>query len=403
MVKPQRPEEFTSFRRLATPGIPGLDPRIGLFDIKARLKRASRAQLLFLIMVALPTLLATFYFYVLAADIYVSEAKFFVRSQSSRQQMMTGLSSLLQGTGLSRSQDDTYAVHDFILSRDALNLLRQKNDMDGVMSRPEADFIARFPNFYADGSFESQYKAYKRFVNVIMDSTTGVSTIEVRAFRPEDARAIATALLSYSEDLVNRLNDRARRDAMDVARKEVEIAEARIQKVLTSLAAYRNRESMLDPVKSSAGVMAVMEKLNGQRAAVAIKLAELMAASPNSPQVEPLRNNIAALDVQIAEQRAKLTGQDSSIASRLSEYERLQLEKEFADKQLASATLSLESARNEAARQQLYLDRVVQPNLADYALFPRRFVSVVVVAFSCFLIYGIAWLLIASIREHAHG
>jgi capsule polysaccharide export protein KpsE/RkpR len=39
---------------------------------------------------------------------------------------------------------------------------------------------------------------------------------------------IASALLTYSEQLINELNERARRDALDTARHEVDRAEQRI-------------------------------------------------------------------------------------------------------------------------------------------------------------------------------
>jgi len=58
---------------------------------------------------------------------------------------------------------------------------------------------------------------------------------------------------------------------------------------------------------------------------------------------------------------------------------RVAIERDFAEKQVAAAMAFLENARNEAQRQQLYLERIVQPNLPDYALEPRRLRSVVVV------------------------
>jgi capsular polysaccharide transport system permease protein len=73
----------------------------------------------------------------------------------------------------------------------------------------------------------------------------------------------------------------------------------------------------------------------------------------------------------------------------------------LAEKQLGSAFASLEAARLEAQRQQLYLETIAKPNLADYPLFPRRMVSFATIVVTCLLAYGIAWLLIASVREHA--
>ena len=71
-------------------------------------------------------------------------------------------------------------------------------------------------------------KAYSRFVTVEIDSTSGVSTLQVKAYRPEDAQRIAQALLGFSEQLVNTLNERARHDALSVFQREVDSIEHRI-------------------------------------------------------------------------------------------------------------------------------------------------------------------------------
>jgi len=49
----------------------------------------------------------------LASDVYISESRFVVKNPQRSAQ--TGLGALLQGTAFSRSQDDTYSVHDYIL------------------------------------------------------------------------------------------------------------------------------------------------------------------------------------------------------------------------------------------------------------------------------------------------
>jgi capsular polysaccharide transport system permease protein len=77
------------------------------------------------------------------------------------------------------------------------------------------------------------------------------------------------------------------------------------------------------------------------------------------------------------------------------------LEREFADRQLASAIGSLEAARIEAQRQQLFLARIVQPNLAEYPLHPRSLLILATMAIVLLAVYGVAWLIAAGIREHA--
>jgi capsular polysaccharide transport system permease protein len=141
--------------------------------------------------------------------------------------------------------------------------------------------------------------------------------------------------------------------------------------------------------------------MNGELANSRAQLAEILKNAPNSPQIPLIRTRIGSLETLIADQRAKITGDNNSVATALTEYERLEVQRLLAEKILASALTSLEAARLEAQRQQLYLEVIAQPNLADYPLYPKRAISFATLVVSCLLAYGIAWLLIASVREHA--
>ena len=88
----------------------------------ARRSRLRRLRVLvsplFVFAVLIPTLVATVFYGLIASDTFVSEARFVVRSPQRPQ--FSGLGALLQGGSFSRAQDDTYSVHDYVLSRDAL-------------------------------------------------------------------------------------------------------------------------------------------------------------------------------------------------------------------------------------------------------------------------------------------
>jgi capsular polysaccharide transport system permease protein len=350
--------------------------------------------------VGLPTLIAGVYYFAIASDLYLSEAKFILRSP--KQVQASGIGALLQSTGLGRAEDDTAAVQEFITSRDVVRKLEQKNDLREVFNRREGDYVTRFPGIlFWRTDFEALYRRYDHFVSVETNTSTGVTTLAVKAYRPGDSQMLATALLTYSEQLVNELNERARRDALGTARREVERAEQRISQIQKELTAYRVQQKMLDPKSASTGVLELIGQMKAAQTNARAQLGELLNNSPNSPQIPLVKTRIASLDKLIAEEGGKLSGESDSVVASLTEYERLTLDRELAEKALASAFTSLEAARLEAQRQQLYLETIAQPNLADYPLYPKRFVSFVMVVASCLLVYGIAWLLVASAREHA--
>jgi capsular polysaccharide transport system permease protein len=96
----------------------------------------------------------------------------------------------------------------------------------------------------------------------------------------------------------------------------------------------------------------------------------------------------------------KVAGAGTSFTSQATEYERLVLDRTFAEKQLASALASLELARTEAQKKQLYVERIVQPNLPDHPGQPHRLRGIIVVLALGLVAWGILGLLIASVREH---
>ena len=315
---------------------------------------------------------------------------------------ITAIGAMLSSAGASSVSEDTFAVHEYLLARDVVRRLEREDDLRSLLGRPEGDLITRFPGiWYWRKDFEALYQAYSRFVTVEVDGTSGVSTLQVKAYRPEDAERIARALLTFSEQLVNTLNERARHDALAVFQREVEATEQNIAKIQTQLTAYRIKQKMLDPKSASAGPLELLAQMNGQLANSKGQLAEIIKNSPHSPQIPLIRTRIVSLEKLIAEERSKITGDNNSVATTLGEYERLDVRRLLAEKTLASALTSLEAARLEAQRQQLYLETIAQPNLADYPLYPKRLASFATVVASCLLLYGIAWLLVAGVREHA--
>ena len=318
------------------------------------------------------------------------------------QRKQTGgtLTSILQTAGLSRAADDTYAVQDYITSRDALAGLIKTEGLRDVFARPEADPLSRFPSITGEDTFEHFYSYYQKHVEVLLDSTTGVSTLSVKTFRSEDSQRIANALLVAGEQLINRMNARQRDNAMRDARKEVGLAEQRVQEIETQFATFRNREALLDPNKQSIPMLQSINELETMLSRTNLQLSQLMVSSPRSPLIADYRRRVAALQGQIDDAKTKITGTDESLVPKITAYDMLTLQRQFADRQLSSATSSLEMARMQAERQDLYLDPIVQPNLPDYAAYPKRIADLAIVFATMMGIYIMGALLIAGAREH---
>ncbi len=356
----------------------------------------SKKNRFFMLMVILPTLVAIFYYGFIAADVYISESRFVVRSPE--RQTASPLGVLLKGTGFSRSLDDSYTIQDYILSRDALLVLDQKYDLRTSFNG--GDFLSSFPGLDWDNSFENMHRYYQKVVNVQFDTVTAIGALSVRSFNAEDAYKINAYLLDKAEQLVNQLNERARQDLINFAEKEVGKAEENAKKAAVALASYRNQKGVIDPERQTAIPLQQIAKLQDELIATKGMLLQLQMNTKENPQVPMLQKRIKLLQEEIESESQKITGGSKSLASKAAEFQRLALDKEFSDKQLASTMMSLEQARNEAQRQQLYLERIAQPNLPDSALEPRRLRAVAAVFILGLIAWGVLTMLIAGIKEH---
>ena len=189
----------------------------------------------------------------------------------------------LRRRGLSHAAEDTYAVNDYILSRDALSEMIQTQELKDVFNRPEADALSRFPIFGGMATFEHFFRHYLRHVDVTMDSTTGVSTLTVKTYRASDSARVAAALLTAGENLINRMNDRQRENAMRDARKEVAAAEARVTEVASKIAAFRNKEALLDPTRQSVPMLAAINDLQTLLSRTELQISQLTTSTPAEP------------------------------------------------------------------------------------------------------------------------
>ena len=366
--------------------------------VKRILSRIARISPLFLLCVAAPTLVATVYFGFIASDVYISESRFIVRS--SQRQTTSSLGAFLQNVGLSRAQDDTYSVHDFMMSRDALHRLNDTLGLAKAYGAPGVDTFNRFNPLGLDGSFEALYKYYGKQVSIDSDSASNISVLRVKAFSAQDAVQANASLLEMGEQLINRLNERARQDMIAFAATEVASAEARAKEASLALSQYRTQNNVFDPDRQSALQLQQISKMQDELIATKTTLAQVSALTPDNPQIGALRKRVESLQGAIDTEMGRVAGGNSSLSNKSSGYERLMLEREFAAKQLVTALASMEQAKSEAQRKQLYLDRIVKPNKPDSAVEPRRLRAILTTFLLGLVIMGLASLLIAGAREH---
>jgi capsular polysaccharide transport system permease protein len=293
-------------------------------------------------------------------------------------------------------------VQDFLSSRDALSELESRFHLTRSYGRADIDWASRFPGPGGEGSFEALLRYYrKHVVTTDFDATSSIMTLTVRAFTAEEAYRIDAALLAMSEDFVNRLNQRARADLMKFAAADVGEAETEAKAAVSAVSRYRNESSVFDPEKQSALQLAQVGRLQEELIATHNRLADVQSVAPENPQISVLRSRARVLQDAIDAETAKVAGGQQSLSSKSVDYESVELQREYADKRLEVALTSLQQARENAMKQQLYVEGIARPNQPDIAIEPKRARNVAATFLLSLVVWGVLSLFVTAVKEHA--
>ena len=353
----------------------------------------------FVFCVLFPSAVTGWYLWARAADQYASTLGFSVRKEkvSSAIELLGGFTNL---TGSSSA--DTDILYDYMHSQKLVSEIDARLDLRSLWSKPDHDPIFAFA---APGSIETLREYWSNQVQVTYDNATRLIEIRVLAFAPADAQAIATQLFEKSTAMINRLNDAAQADALRFALGERDKAEARLQAARAAMTAFRNKTQTIDPasdLQSQAGLLGNLQS----KLAEALIDSDMLAASTQNSNARGTQaaTRIKVIEDRIAAERAKLglgkTGVATEVfATMVGDYERLSVDREFAETAYRASQMAFEAAQVDARRQTLYLAAHITPTLAETAQFPRRQVILGTVVMFLFLAWSIAAMVYYSVRD----
>lgn len=401
---------------------PGLSPVPG-----ARLRvRHVVAIASFVIVVILPVVASAWYLWTRAHDRYVSYAGFSVRTEEvgSAFELLGGVAEL---SGSSSS--DTDILYKFIQSPELVAKVDAQLDLREIWSRPGHDWsdpgddpvFAYNPGSVAwgllgsgsgRGTIEDLTDYWSRMVNVYSDSGTGLIDLEVQAFTPEEAEAITRMIYDESSKMINRLSAIAREDATRYAREELDQSVERLKTARETLTRFRNENQIVDPEASIQSQMGLLSSLQAQLAQTLIDLDILrQTAPPNDPRIAQAERMMDVIEKRIAEERRKLgigagaspeaeaEAGDNVFANLVGDYERLAVDRQFAEQSYTAALTAYDSALAEAQRQSRYLAAHVNPTRPEAAVEPDRPKLLSLIALFAFLSWAIAVLAAYALRD----
>lgn len=354
----------------------------------------------FLIWVLLPAAATAWYLYERAADQYASKVGFSVRKEEigSAIELLGGITNL----GGASSSKDTDILYEFIQSQKLVSDIDRDIDLRQIWSKPEGDPIFSFD---PEAPIEDLVDYWNRMVRISYDQGAGLIEVEARAFDAGDATAIAEAVFIKSSEMINDLSAIAREDAIRYAREELTTAVERLKTAREAVTRFRNKHQLVDPELDLQSQTGLIGNLQGQLAEALIEVDLLSeTARAGDPRLEQARRRVEVIKERIAAERRKLgigeqSGSADVFADLVGEYERLVVDREFAERSYTAALASYDTALAEARRKSRYLAAYMKPTTAQSPEYPKRFLVLALVTLFLFLSWSIVTLVTYALKD----
>jgi capsular polysaccharide transport system permease protein len=354
--------------------------------------------------VAIPDLVVTVYFGLIASDQYVSEAKFTVSSAAIPK--MDGLGSVT-GVPPMLIVQDTQVVTSYIGSRAIVEQLERSVDLRDAYSSNSIDWWSRFRK---DKPIEKFTEYWEKMADTSIAFPSGIVTLTVRAFTPDDAKRIADAVILQSENLINDLNERMRNDTVLASERDMQQASQDLGKARMQMEYERNAEGLIDVGQTSKALNGLISGLQGDLLKAQQEYqTELKYVTADAPQMQVLSSRITAMQSQLEQMKAQLTSQtdqsvsamaDKALSGKMTKFAELDLEERIAEKRYEVSVAAVEAARMMGERRMLYLHEIVAPAQPEDAKYPKRWLSIGMTFLASLIVWAATVGAMSFVRNH---
>jgi capsular polysaccharide transport system permease protein len=343
--------------------------------------------------------LSVVYYCFIASDQYQSEARFTVRSAMAA----LGKDQLAKVTGIPSAKivQDTQIVTNYIHSREILDYLEKKISIRAIYSNPSIDYQSRLK----DGAkAEDILEYWEHMVTVKVSPSSGIITVSVRAFSPDDAQNILKAIILASENTVNDVNKRMWRDVIATAEANLSAATENLQTAQASLQSSRQTAGILDVASAAQLLSNLTAKIEAEKMKLEQRYnSSLVNISSEAPQMKVLRNEINSKEKQLVDLGGQLAGtsdSSKSLANVSVDLSNAELNLALGQKQFASSVGTLEQVQFVSRQQLLYLDAFLQPTYPDSSEYPKRGLWIAGIAVLSLLLWATLLGILSVVRTH---
>jgi capsular polysaccharide transport system permease protein len=375
-----------------------------------RVRRGSKliriaAIALLILVVVIPNCVALVYFGLIASDQYIAKAEFTVTGGIIPK--MDGLGSVT-GVPPALIVQDTQIVTSYIGSRPMVEQLEESVGLREIYSSPKIDWWGRFRK---GKPIEKFVDYWERMCTTSITLPSGIVTLTVRAFNPQDAKRIAEAVVSASENLINDMNDQVRQDTVQASEHDMAAAAQALGQARLQMQYERNAEGLIDVGQTSKAISDLISDVNGQLLTTQqdYQTQLLRSVSEDAPQMHILKSRISAMQAQLGDLNAQLTTQkeqsavadaDKALSGKMTKFAELDLAERLAEKRYATSVAAVEAARMLSERKMLYLRELVSPALPQESQYPQRLLSIAITFLASILSWVTLMGAIVFVRNH---
>lgn len=340
--------------------------------------------------------IAVLYFGLIASDRYVSRAEIVIKQADQIKMLPDALSML--GIGGS-NHEDVLLTQDYLQSPDLLAKLDQELGLKAHFQSHKIDYFSRLPDNVSQEEF---LKYYRDHLTLRLDDLSGVLTIEMQAFDPNYGQKVVSLMLQESEHFINKLGHQVALDQLAFVEKEVDRAYQRVQAEKAKVLEFQNSHHLISPESTSTSRLEVVSQIEGELVRQQAELKQLQSyMRDTAPAVISVQNRVNALNKQLEQEKARLTGVDKDAMNEITaRYLDVQTQATLATDLYKTGLISLEQARVEAYRKLKHLLVVSQPTMAEDAEYPRRLYNLTTIAVLLCLFYSLIVMGLATLREH---
>ncbi|MBO9428595.1 hypothetical protein [Sulfitobacter sp. R18_1] len=313
-----------------------------------------------------------FYLFVMAADRFISESRFTIKSQSEG--AASGLDLGILG-GTSASKQDQLVIRDYLKSHDMMVKVVEEFGLD-ILSAPSKDILW---HINADTEIKRLLAHYRALVDFTYDEEASVSTLITQGFDPETSRKLNNYLLDAAENYINEFTKKTSASFITYAQQDVDEAYQEVTEVMNRIRDAQEKNAMVDPENDIKVVTSSISALENQLIEEKSVLSSLLTTfQEGTHKVQAQRKVIQNIETQLSETRSRMAGsgpENTDLAAASVNFSRLNSELEFAQGKYASSMKTLEAAKVQAMHSRKHLMIIDHPDVPDYAEYPKRLIA----------------------------